>query len=810
MSVPVPPTGEAGIVEVSVTDELSDSFMEYALSVIVSRAIPDVRDGLKPVQRRILYAMYQAGMLPDKPHRKSASTVGDTMGKYHPHGDAAIYDALVRLAQPWSRMVPLVDGHGNFGSLDDGPAAARYTEARLSDAGLVLLEDVEKDTVAMGDTFDGSTKEPLVLPAGFPTILVNGAAGIAVGVATNMPPHNLGEVILACQTLLKKPGTTSKELFRVVPGPDFPTGGALWGDNIEEVYATGRGILKMRGTVDVIRTGKRYALKVTELPYGVGPEKLVSRIKTLTDNGRLEGVAQVQDLTDRHNGLQLLITLKTGSNPTAVQNMLFQETPLEETFAINNVVLVDGTPKTCSFIELCQHYIDHRLEVVLRRSKWLRNKAAERAHLLEGFLAALNNIDVVVGIIKSSKTIRAARSALTTKLKVTPRQADHILEMPLRRLTTLEHNKLVKELETLAKDIVRLTQIVEQPSVLRKTVSDELGQVAARFSRPRRTRILDQTEVVSSQTVPTPSPRPDSPDNVAASLVGLRFDGKLVRFIESGRSGRNRTPIGVSHLIDVGRDLLVGVITSNGRLVRVPVDQIDQVYSGTVTRKLGATSGTVPTDLMFLADNEHLVGVVSLSDTNSCFGVVTSRGLVKRFLRSSLRDEHEQHVITLKKNDRIVFGGVVADNHDFCVVSTTGNAARFEAADVRPQGLAAGGVAAIKLGFDAQVAGAGVFHSNATPTDGVTLAAQTNLLGVKLLNVTQLPVYRRGATGVKIGVFRKGETFLDNVWVGPNPHIFDAATNKVFPTVERDLFQKPRTTSFVTHNYHVRFGYSLV
>ncbi|MDQ3430853.1 MAG: DNA topoisomerase 4 subunit A, partial [Actinomycetota bacterium] len=448
---PPPPDDFAEhIVDIDVAEEMQGSFLEYAYSVIYSRALPDARDGLKPVHRRILYQMAEMGLRPDRGHVKSARVVGEVMGKLHPHGDGAIYDALVRMAQPWSMRVPLVDGHGNFGSLgnDDPPAAMRYTECRPADAAPLMTASLDEEVVDFGANYDGREREPEVLPAAFPNLLVNGAAGIAVGMATNMPPHNLGEVIAAARHLVAHPDATLDDLMRFVPGPDLPTGGKIVGlDGVREAYESGRGVFRTRATVRVEDiTARRKGIVVTELPWGVGPERVIEKIADAVRSRKLQGVSDVKDLTDREKGLRLVIELKGGFNPDAILEQLYRLTPMEDSFGINNVALVDGQPCTLGLKELLLVYIDHRFAVVRRRTEFRRRKAAERAHIVEGLLTALDNIDEVVQVIRSSHDSAEARRRLMDVFDLSEVQATHILDMPLRRLTSLEVEKLRAEL----------------------------------------------------------------------------------------------------------------------------------------------------------------------------------------------------------------------------------------------------------------------------------------------------------------------------------------------------------------------------
>ena len=459
---------EENIVDIDVADEMRGSYLEYAYSVIYQRALPDARDGLKPVQRRILYQMNEMGLRPDRSHVKCARVVGEVMGRLHPHSDTAIYDALVRMAaQPMVLRLPLIDGHGNFGSLggDDAPAAMRYTEARLAAAAMEMVASINEDTVDFVPNYDGSETQPEVLPAGLPNLLVNGASGIAVGMATNMAPHNLGEVISAARHLIAHPDATLDELMRFVPGPDLPTGGKIVGlDGIREAYATGRGMFRTRATARVEKiTPRRDGIVVTELPYGVGPEKVIARIKDLVQAKKLNGISDLKDLTDRQRGLHLVIEIRSGFHPEAVLAELYRLTPMEETFGINNVALVDGQPRLLGLRELLEIYVAHRLEVVRRRSEFRRRSREERLHLVDGLIIALLNIDEVIAVIRSSDDTADAKARLMSVFDLSPVQAQYILDTPLRRLTKYDRLELDGERETLQREIAELTAILDSP-----------------------------------------------------------------------------------------------------------------------------------------------------------------------------------------------------------------------------------------------------------------------------------------------------------------------------------------------------------
>lgn len=488
-----PRTVKEHIVETPLNEEMSKSFLEYAYSVIYARALPDARDGLKPVQRRIVYQMGEMNLTPDRPYMKSARVVGEVMGKLHPHGDSAIYEAMVRLAQPFAMRLPLVDGHGNFGSLDDGPAASRYTEAKLGPAALGMNADIDEDTVDFTPNYDNKLKEPTVLPAAIPNLLVNGGSGIAVGMATNLATHNLGEVVNAAKFLMAHSDATLEQLMRYVPGPDWPTGGTIIGrDGIREAYATGRGTLTTRAATHIEHvTARKQAIVVTELPYMVGPEKVIERISDGVKNRKLEGISGAFDLTDRHNGTRIVIEIKTGFDPHAVLVQLFKHTPLQDNFAMNNVALVEGRPHTMGLKEMLQVWVDHRRVVIRRRSEYRKKKALERLHLVEGLLLAMLDIDEVIQVIRTSDDADAAKSRLMVVFDLDEVQAQYILDLRLRRLTKMNRIELEAERDDLKKRIEELTRILASAETLDQVVTDEMDEAVAKWGSPRRTVLLD-------------------------------------------------------------------------------------------------------------------------------------------------------------------------------------------------------------------------------------------------------------------------------------------------------------------------------
>ena len=580
-TAPPPEEFEENIVDIDVAEEMRNSYLEYAYSVIYSRALPDARDGLKPVQRRILFQMNEMGLRPDRGHVKCARVVGDVMGRLHPHGDSAIYDALVRLAQPWAMRLPLIDGHGNFGSQggDDPPAAMRYTECRPTEAAMAMVADIGEETVDFGPNYDGQEEEPQVLPAALPNLLVNGTSGIAVGMATNMAPHNLSEVITAARHLLKHPDASLDQLMRFVPGPDLPTGGKIVGlDGVREAYETGRGVFRTRAAARIEQLNPRKTgIVVTELPYGVGPEKVVARIKDLVQAKKITGISDLKDLTDRKSGLRLVIEVRSGFNPEGILNELYRLTPMEETFGINNVALVDGQPRVLGLRELLTIYVDHRLDVTRRRCEYRRRKRQERIHLVDGILIALLNIDEVIQVIRGSDDSAQAKRRLMEIFDLSEVQAQYILDTPLRRLTRYDRLELEREQETLRAEIAELTEILESDTRLREVVSGEMAEVAKKFGTPRRTVLLEGGEAVRAAV---PLEVADDPCVVVLSATGL-----LARFpaspdgSERPRESPDTQPDRAAHdivasAVSATARGTIGAVTSAGRMIRLSVLEI--------------------------------------------------------------------------------------------------------------------------------------------------------------------------------------------------------------------------------------------
>ncbi len=751
------------VIDIDVAAEMQGSFLEYAYSVIYSRALPDARDGLKPVQRRILHTMAAMGLRPDKGHVKSARVVGEVMGKLHPHGDSAIYDALVRMAQNWSLRVPFVDGHGNFGSLDEGPAAYRYTEARLADAAMAMVDSIDEDTVDFASNYDGRELEPTVLPSAIPSLLVNGASGIAVGMATNMPPHNLVEVVAAASHLLQYPKATTEELMAFVPGPDLPTGGVIVGlEGIAEAYATGKGSFKTRAasTIEQI-SPRRQGIVIRELPYQVGPERVIERIKELVNAKKLQGIADVVDLTDYESGLELVIEIKNGFNPEAVREQLYKLTPLEDSFHINNVALVEGQPRTLALKELLQVFLDHRLEVVKRRSAYRRTKDQDRLHLVHGLLIAILDIDEVISVIRSSDDTAAARLRLIEVFDLTEIQTNYILEMPLRRLTKFSTLELEKERDELERAIADLTDILENDKRLKKVVAKELQDVADKFGTARRTVLLSDAGIVSA-TLAVPLEVSDEPCHVLMSATGLF--ARTTSDAPLGTGGKRATHDTIASHVTVSARSQCGVVTSTGRVIRINVIELPALP--TTDKSPTLAGGVSAKELLNLGKNEKPLALMSLDAAESTLFLATAWGVVKRVAHDVPSSANDWSVIRLDEEDYVV-GAKQLNNDDGDIVLITDDAQllHFPVANVRPQGRPAGGVAGIRLTEDCSV----IYGSVETDVDTVLIATVAGDSGalpgtaghsIKVTPLTEFPAKGRGTGGVRAHKFLSGEDTL--------------------------------------------------
>ncbi|PBC77439.1 DNA topoisomerase IV subunit A [Streptomyces sp. TLI_235] len=791
-SSPTPPPGdfEERILDVDVVDEMQGSFLEYAYSVIYSRALPDARDGLKPVHRRILYQANEMGLRPERGHVKCARLVGEVMGRLHPHGDASIYDSVVRMAQPFSMRLPLIDGHGNFGSLgnDDPPAAMRYTESRLTAASMSMVESIHEDTVDFGPNYDGSEQEPQVLPSAFPNLLVNGASGIAVGMATNMPPHNLAEVVAAARHLIKHPNADLDTLMRFVPGPDLPTGGRIVGlSGIRDAYANGRGTFKIRATTTIESvSARRKGIVVTELPYSVGPEKVIAKIKDLVNAKKLQGIADVKDLTDRENGLRLVIEVKNGFVPEALLEQLFKLTPMEETFGINNVALVDGQPLTLGLKELLEVYVDHRFEVVRRRSDFRRRKRQERLHLVEGLLVALVDIDEVIALIRSSDNAAQAKERLIERFSLSEVQTAYILDTPLRRLTRFDRVELEDEQRKLTAEIAELTEILESDSRLRSVVSSELGAVSKQFGTARRTVLLE-AGAVPSAALSVPLEVADDPCRVLLSSTGL-----LVRTPDAASVAvpeqRAKHDVVVSAVAATAR-ADVGVVTSAGRVLRLPVIDLPQLPPGGASSLAG---GAAVSEFLRLEAGERALALTTLDESSPGLALGTVQGVVKRVVPEWPANKDEFEVIALREGDEVVGAVELATGEeDLVFITSDAQLLRYPAGQVRPQGRPAGGMAGVKVSDGARVLS---FTAVDPAADAVVLsvaAASGTLSGGeqttwKMTPFELYPRKGRATGGVRCQRFLRGEDVLAFAWAGAAPALAAAANGSPVELPERD------------------------
>ena len=780
------------IVDIDVSEEMKGSFLEYAYSVIYSRALPDARDGLKPVQRRILFQMDRMGLRPDRGHVKSSRVVGDVMGKLHPHGDAAIYDTMVRMAQPFTQRLPLIDGHGNFGSLDDGPAASRYTEARLTEAALAMTADLDEDTVDMVPNYDNSYLQPEVLPAAIPNLLVNGATGIAVGMATNMPPHNLGEVISGAKHLLKNPDATLDDIMRFIPGPDLPEGGKIVGlTGIRDAYETGRGSFKTRATTRIENvTARKKGIVVTELPYQVGAEKVIERIKTAVQSKKIEGITAVQNLTDRHHGLRLVIELKNTVNPDAILAKLFKLTPMEDSFGINNVALVEGTPQTLGLLPLLRVFVNHRIDVTKRRTGFRLGKAKDRLHLVEGLLIAILDIDEVIAVIRSSDDTAAARERLMAVFDLSELQADYILELRLRRLTKFSRIELETERDELQKSIADLEEILASEARLHELISDELTEVSRKFATPRRTILLesDGSEQVAIQDVEVS----DEPCHVALSVTGL-----IARAAEIPDSPDRQSHDAIVSSVAATTRGQIGIVDTTGEVHRL--DVVD-----TPALPLGSRSlaGGVPIRELMPPGTEP-VGLISLAEDAEPIALATSLGKIKRVTPTHPKSD-TWSIITLSEGDSVIGVSHAADSAQLVLVTSDAYLLRFDSSAVRPQGRTGQGVAGIKLAQDAVVRALGVVPADllaearvVTVTGSFDAIPGTETGSIKVSPLDRYPAKGRGTLGVRTHRFLRGEDMLSLAWVGLDPRAVGTGGQPIeLPEVneKRDASGTPLTT----------------
>ncbi|MFS8501557.1 MAG: DNA gyrase subunit A [Caldicoprobacter sp.] len=684
------------VIEVNIEDEVKRSFIDYAMSVIVSRALPDVRDGLKPVHRRILYSMFELGITPDKPYRKSARIVGDVLGKYHPHGDAAVYDAMVRMAQDFSIRYPLVDGHGNFGSVDgDAPAAMRYTEARLSKIAMELMADIEKDTVDFMPNFDETLKEPTVLPSKFPNLLVNGSSGIAVGMATNIPPHNLGEVIDGTIALIDNPDITVEQLMKYIKGPDFPTGGIILGkEGIREAYFTGKGRIKTRAKAEIeeMENG-RSRIVVTEIPYQVNKAKLIERIAELVRNKSIEGISDIRDESDK-SGMRIVIELKKDTNPNVVLNYLYKHTQMQETFGVIMLALVDGQPKIMNLKEMLTHYILHQKEVITRRTRYDLDKAQARAHILEGLLIALDHIDAVISLIRSSRTVQIAKEGLMKNFSLTEKQAQAILDMRLQRLTGLEREKVQQEYAELQNTIKYLQEVLANESMVYGIIKEELLAIKEKYNDERRTVIssasdeIDVEDLIQEQDV----------------VITLTHYGYVKRTPLSVYKSQHRGGRGIVALQTREDDFVedIYVTSTHDRLLFFSsLGKVYELKAYEIPEAGRQARGTPIINLIQVVPGERIQAVIPVRDVDDKKYIVmaTRKGYIKKSPIEEFINIRKGGLvaITLREDDELIQAQLTDGHREIIMASHNGMAIRFHESEVRPMGRAAMGVKGMEL-----------------------------------------------------------------------------------------------------------------
>ncbi len=723
--------------------EMQTSFLEYSMSVIVSRALPDVRDGLKPVHRRILYAMNESGYTPNRAHMKSARTVGDVIGKYHPHGDAAVYDTMVRLAQPFNMRVPLVDGHGNFGSIDgDSAAAMRYTEARLDKAAMELLRDLDKETVDFQPNYDESLTEPTVLPARFPNLLVNGSAGIAVGMATNIPPHNLGEAIDATCLMLDNPEVTTEELMKVMPGPDFPTGGEIMGTaGIKDAYETGRGSLTIRAKyrIEEHKNGKSQIV-ITEIPYQVNRNRMLEKLGELVRDKKLPEISNIHDAADR-KGIDIIIELKSNALPQVVINKLFKHTQLQIGFGVIMLALVDGVPRVLSLKEVLHYYIKHQEEVIERRTRYELAKAEERAHILEGLIVALDNIDEVITIIRSSETDKEASDRLVERFNLTEKQTEAILQMRLRRLVGLERQKIQDELDELKERIAYFKRVLEDRMLLRSIIKEEMLEIKKRFATPRRTKIgKEATEINVEDLI--------ADENMVVTVTKAGYVKRLpvATYRSQKRGGKGTQGVNlkdndyVDHLFVASTHAFMLFFTSKGKVYRLKVYEIPEASRH--------ARGTAIVNLLQLAKDESIAAVIATKDfpENEFLIFGTKQGMVKKTAMSAYDRTRRDGLIAinLKDGDELIAVKRVAPTDMVIMASSAGKAIKWDESEVRPMGRDTTGVRGITLPFGSHALGLEVCNDAYKPE----LFVITEKGYGKRTDVSEYPMQHRGGQGV--------------------------------------------------------------
>ncbi|RKO65506.1 DNA gyrase subunit A [Desulfofundulus salinus] len=729
------------VIPIDINEEMKHSYLDYAMSVIVGRALPDVRDGLKPVHRRILYAMHQLGLTPDRPHRKSAHIVGEVMSKFHPHGDMAIYDALVRMAQDFASRYPLVDGHGNFGSVDgDAPAAMRYTEARMARITMAMLADIEKNTVDFIPNYDGSTEEPKVLPARIPNLLVNGSSGIAVGMATNIPPHNLGEVIDGVIKLIDNPDITIPELMQVIKGPDFPTGGKIMGrQGIREAYQTGRGAIKVRAqaTVEKIGGGKN-AIIVHELPFMVNKARLIEKIAELVREKKIDGITDLRDESDRR-GMRIVIELRRDVKPQVILNQLYKHTQMQETFGVIMLALVDGQPQVLNLRQMLGHYLEHQKEVVVRRTRFDLDKAEARAHIVEGLRIALDHIDEVINTIRASRTVEIAKNALMEKFGLSEKQAQAILDMRLQRLTGLERDKLEEEYKELLDRIAYLRGVLADERKVLQIIKDELTEMRQKFADPRRTVISDEDTTLEAEDL-----IPEEEVVITITNQGYIKRMPLDTYRSQKRGGRGITAMGtkeedfVRHLFITSTHHYFLFFSNRGKVYRLKVHEIPEAGR--------QAKGTALVNLIYIGQQERITAVIPVREfSNGLYLFMATRfGVVKKTELEQFDTSRRDGIIAIKldEQDELVEVKLTSGREEIIIGTNQGLAIRFPEEEVHPYGRTARGVKGITL-----QPGDTVVAMDIVRPDGDVLVVTANGYG-KRTPVSDYRLQSRGGKGI--------------------------------------------------------------
>ncbi len=733
---------ESTVLPIDIQEELRSSFLEYSMSVIVARALPDVRDGLKPVHRRILYAMNESGLTPGRAYKKSAWTVGEVIGKYHPHGDVAVYDTMVRMAQDFAMRVPLVDGHGNFGSVDgDSAAAMRYTEARLHKVAAELLRDLDKETVDFGPNYDESLEEPLVLPSRYPNLLVNGSSGIAVGMATNIPPHNLGETIDAVMMIIDNPDVTVPELQQVIPGPDFPTGGMIMGrEGIRDAYETGRGSIKLRGKAHIEQTSTgRTRIIISEIPYTVNKSKLVTKIAELVREKKLTEISDLRDESDR-KGMRIVIELKTTCVPQVVLNKLFKHTPLQTGFGANMLALVDGVPRTLTLPEMLKYYVEHQKEVVTRRTQYELRKAEERAHILEGYVIALDHIDEVIQIIRSSDDDVEAKSRLIERFGLSEAQTDAILEMRLRRLTGLERHKIEEELTELHEKIAWYKKVLGDVGLVLQLIKDELAEVRAKFADPRRTEITSEARDLDVEDL-------IAEEDMVVTITKAGYVKRLpvATYRQQKRGGKGVAGVNlkendfVEQLFISSTHDYVLFFSTKGKVYRLKVHELP----------VGSrhARGTAAVNLLPFAQDEKIAAAITTREfgADDYLLFATRHGMVKKTAMQAYDRSRRDGIIAinLRDNDELIAVRRVKPGEKVMMVSDAGKAIKWDESDARPMGRDTMGVKGMAL-----KEGQSVLGMEIAPADAELFVVTQRGYG-KRTTVEEYPEQRRGGMGVK-------------------------------------------------------------